>query len=63
MENSTDPDQMASSEASCSGSTVFFKICIIVGSAGPGLSMKENVKNPKNVNHKYFSILHAKFAA
>ena len=37
MENSTDPDQMASSEASCSGSTVFFKICIIVGSTGPGL--------------------------
>ena len=37
MANSADPDQLASSEANLSGSTLFAKAVYILGSAGLGL--------------------------
>ena len=37
MTNSADPDQLASSEANWSGSTLFAKGRAYLGSAGPGL--------------------------
>ena len=43
MGKNVDPDQMASSEASCSGSTVFFKKKINTGSAGQRLILCPSV--------------------
>ena len=41
MANSVDPNQLASSEANWSGSTLFAKAGLIPGSAGQGLSCKD----------------------
>ena len=48
MANSADPDQLASSEANCSGSALFAKAGNILASAGPGLIL--HIENKKYIN-------------
>ena len=54
MVNSADPGQLASSEANWSGSTLFAKAWVYLGSAGQGLTIKVPITTAADDNFCYF---------